>query len=123
MNSEFIRLPADTDPRTAFEAIDSARATLAVAVHADGTLAGILTRTGALRATLYSPAVDASGGLRTAAALGVNGEVAAKASLLIEAGVDIIEIGVPFSDPRTACWRRCGRYALWIHRFRSWLAT
>ena len=39
----------------------------------------MLTRTGALRATLYDPAVDAHGGLRIAAAVGVNGDVADKA--------------------------------------------
>ena len=54
----------DTEPRTAFDALDVARAPLAVAVGADGHLVGVLTRTGALRATLYQPAVDPSGGLR-----------------------------------------------------------
>ncbi len=70
----------DTEPRAAFDALDAARAPLAVAVGADGRLVGVLTRTGALRATLYQPAVDASGGLRIAAAIGVNGDVAAKAT-------------------------------------------
>ena len=52
----------------------------------------MLTRTGALRATLYRPAVDAAGGLRIAAAVGVNGDVAAKAEELLDAGVDCLVV-------------------------------
>lgn len=85
-------LPADADPREAFDALDAARAPLAVAVDADGALVGVLTRTGALRATLYTPAVDATGGLRIAAAVGVNGEVAVRAKELLDAGVDCLVV-------------------------------
>ena len=52
----------------------------------------MLTRTGALRATLYAPAVDASGGLRIAAAVGVNGDVAQRAEELLDAGVDCLVV-------------------------------
>ena len=85
-------IAADSDPRAAFDLIDAARAPLAVAVHEDGRLAGVLTRTGALRATLYTPAVDATGGLRIAAAVGVNGDVALRAKELLEAGVDCLVV-------------------------------
>jgi IMP dehydrogenase len=87
-----VRLPADADPRAAFEALDAAHAQLAVAVADDGTLVGVLTRTGALRATVYTPAVDARGGLRIAAAVGVSGDVAVKATELLEAGVDCLVV-------------------------------
>lgn len=83
-------VPADTDPRTVFDALDTARGGLALGVDADGRLVGVLTRTAALRATLYTPAVDAAGGLRVAAAVGVNGDVADKASRLLAAGVDVL---------------------------------
>ncbi len=92
MNPRPVLIPADTDPRSAFDAIDESRAALAVAVDPDGCLVGVLTRTGALRATLYQPAVDASGGLRVAAAVGVNGDVAAKARELLDAGVDCLVV-------------------------------
>ncbi len=85
-------IDADTDPRTAFDLIDAAHAPLAVAVDAEGRLAGVLTRTGALRATLYAPAVDERGGLRLAAAVGVNGDVAARAGELLGAGVDCLVV-------------------------------
>jgi IMP dehydrogenase len=61
-------------------------------VDGDGRLAGILTRKGALRATLYTPATDADGRLRVAAAVGINGDVAGKAAQLLAAGVDTLVI-------------------------------
>lgn len=45
-----------------------------------------------MRATLYSPALDSNGKLRIAAAIGINGDVAAKAKSLIESGADILVI-------------------------------
>lgn len=92
MRPSSVTILADTDPREAFDAIDRARSALAVAVDGEGRLVGVLTRAGALRATLYRPAVDADGGLRVAAAVGVNGDVAAKAEALLEAGVDCLVV-------------------------------
>jgi IMP dehydrogenase len=63
-----------------------------VLTSADDTLAGVLTRTGALRAGIYTPATDSAGRLRVGAAVGINGDVAAKARALAEAGVDVLVI-------------------------------
>ena len=63
---------------------------MAVLTEPDGSLAGVLTRIGAVRAGIYTPAVDAAGRLRIAAAVGINGDVAAKAQALAEAGVDVL---------------------------------
>ncbi len=92
MRRDLVTVAADADPRDVFDRLDAAKAPLAVAVAADGTLVGVLTRLGALRATLYTPAVDADGGLRVAAAVGVNGDVAAKAAALLDAGVDCLVV-------------------------------
>ena len=92
MNTDLVTVDADADPRAAYDALEAAKATLAVAVSSSGALLGVLTRLGALRATLYTPAVDASGGLRIAAAVGVNGDVAAKAAALLAAGVDCLVV-------------------------------
>lgn len=92
MRRDIVTVAADADPRVVFERLDAAKAPLAVAIGADGTLVGVLTRLGALRATLYTPAVDAGGRLRVAAAVGVNGEVAARAAGLVEAGVDCLVV-------------------------------
>jgi IMP dehydrogenase len=92
MHPNPVTIAADSDPRAAFDVLDSARVPMAPAVDSDGKLVGVLTRLGALRATLYQPAVDASGRLSVAAAVGVNGDVAAKAAALIEAGVDCLVV-------------------------------
>lgn len=90
--TDLIVVPADTEPRKIFEELHNRRQELALAVDADGRLAGVLTRTGALRADLYSPAVDAEGRLRVAAAIGVNSDVAPKAEALLAAGVDVLVV-------------------------------
>jgi IMP dehydrogenase len=92
MSRDLLLLDAATDPRDAFNQLEEAHRKLAPAVGPDGRLAGILTRTGALRATLYQPAVDARGRLRVAAALGINGDVAGKAKQLLDAGVDTLVV-------------------------------
>ncbi|MCF6474668.1 GuaB1 family IMP dehydrogenase-related protein [Nonomuraea sp. MG754425] len=92
MSSELLTLPAGLDPRAAFDRLHEGRHRLAPIVDGEGRLVGILTRTGALRATLYQPAVDARGRLRIAAAVGVNGDVAARAKELLEAGIDCLVV-------------------------------
>lgn len=92
MSPRTVTVGADADPRRAFDALDSGRVRVAPAVDGDGRLVGILTRNGALRATLYQPAVDGSGRLLVAAAVGVNGDVAVRARALVEAGVDCLVI-------------------------------
>jgi IMP dehydrogenase len=92
MSRDLLLLDADIDPREAFNKLDGANRRYAPAVDKDGKLAGILTRKGALRATLYSPAVDGQGRLRIAAAVGINGDVAGKAKQLLDAGVDTLVI-------------------------------
>ncbi|MEO8528807.1 MAG: IMP dehydrogenase, partial [Pseudolysinimonas sp.] len=79
---------ADT-PRSAFDALVAAGVDQANVVIAGETV-GSVTRTGALRGTIYRPAIDASGRLRVAAAVGINREVAAHARALADAGVDVL---------------------------------
>ncbi|MET2012123.1 GuaB1 family IMP dehydrogenase-related protein [Microbacterium chocolatum] len=83
------------------EDIGSSRAAFDVLVAADaatvcvverGHLVGTLSPRTALRSTLYRPAVDADGRLIVAAAVGINGDVAAKARALVAAGVDVLVV-------------------------------
>ncbi|MFE9451480.1 GuaB1 family IMP dehydrogenase-related protein [Streptomyces sp. NPDC006739] len=92
MSRDLLLLDAEIDPREAFHTLDAANRRYAPAVDAAGKLVGILTRKGALRATLYTPATDAQGRLRVAAAVGINGDVAGKAKQLLDAGVDTLVI-------------------------------
>ena len=75
--------------RRAFDAMDAAGSDFAP-VQRDGVLAGVLTRKGALRSTLYRPALDADGRLKVAAAVGINGDVAGRAAELLAAGVNVL---------------------------------
>lgn len=92
MSAELMTIPAGTEPREAFGMLHDFRHRLAPVVDGNGALVGVLTRTGALRSTLYTPAVDADGRLRVAAAVGINGDVTGKAAELLEAGVDTLVI-------------------------------
>jgi IMP dehydrogenase len=92
MSAELLTLPAGTDPERAFSLLHDGRHRVAPVVDSDGRCVGILTRTGALRATLYQPAVDRRGRLRIGAALGINGEAAGKAKLLLDAGADLLVV-------------------------------
>ena len=90
--TDLVTVPVGTDPRTVFDLLEHAPVDIAVLTDPDGRLAGVLTRTGAIRAGIYTPAVDAAGRLRIAAAVGINGDVAAKATALAEAGVDVLVV-------------------------------
>ncbi|MDF3051168.1 MAG: dehydrogenase family protein [Pseudonocardia sp.] len=85
-----LTLPLDSPPREVFDALGTRR--VALGLDSDGRVAGLLTPLGAVRAGIYTPAVDASGQLRTAAAVGINGDVAVKAKALLDGGVDVLVV-------------------------------
>jgi IMP dehydrogenase len=78
-------------PRAAFDALVSAGLDRADVVTG-GEVVGSVTRTQALRGTIYRPAVDGLGRLRVAAALGINRGIADKARALADAGVDVLVV-------------------------------
>jgi IMP dehydrogenase len=92
MTQELTMMPDTLDPRQAFEFLNERLRSVAPVVSASGDLVGIITRVGALRATLYTPATDTSGKLRIAAAVGINGDVADKAAKLVAAGADVLVV-------------------------------
>lgn len=92
MSKDLVTVPDSIEPRAAFEFLNNQRRKLAPVVDKSGNLVGILTRTAALRATLYQPAIDANKKLIIACAVGINGDVAAKAKALIAAGADVLVV-------------------------------
>jgi IMP dehydrogenase len=90
--TDFVTAPAGTEPRKIFDLLEHAPIDVAVVTNADGALAGVLTRTAAIRTGIYKPAVDTAGRLRIGAAVGINGDVASKARALAEVGVDVLVI-------------------------------
>ena len=92
MSKDLVTVPDSIEPREAFEFLNTQRRRLAPVVDKSGNLVGILTRTAALRATLYKPAIDKNSKLRIACAVGINGDVSAKAKALIEARADVLVV-------------------------------
>ena len=79
-------------PPTAFEQLGEKRLRVAPVLDDDGRLIGVITRKGALRSTIYRPAVDADGRLLIGAAVGINGDPAVRAKNLVAMGADVLVI-------------------------------
>ncbi|HWN27638.1 MAG TPA: GuaB1 family IMP dehydrogenase-related protein [Actinomycetospora sp.] len=91
MTREPLTIPAGTELPKIFDVLSGERVSAAPVVEGD-RLVGVITRKGALRSALYTPAVNADGHLLTSAAVGINGDVAAKASALLASGVDVLVV-------------------------------
>jgi IMP dehydrogenase len=104
MSADPFTLAAGTPPERAFSLLHDGRHRLAPVLDPDGRCVGIMTRTGALRATLYAPAVDSAGRLRVGVALGVNGDVATRAKLLLEAGADVLVVDTAHGHQEKMIW-------------------
>ncbi|NKR45684.1 hypothetical protein GS506_12090 [Rhodococcus hoagii] len=87
---DFATAPVTATPREVFGLLESRHDPLAVIVDDDGMLAGVLTRTGCDPGRHLLPLRRRAGPAAIAAAVGVNGDVAAKAKALAEAGADLL---------------------------------
>lgn len=93
MSTDVLSFEAGTPLETMFERLSQARVHCAPVLEGQ-KLVGVITRKGALRSTLYKPALDAQGRLRVAAALGITGDVKGRAEAMLAAGVDLLVIDV-----------------------------
>jgi IMP dehydrogenase len=91
MSTDLLCVEHGTSLAAAYDLLHEARRRVAPVVH-NGRLAGVLTQTGALRSTMYRPALDADGKLRIAAAIGINGDAAGKAKAVLAAGADALVV-------------------------------
>lgn len=101
MSTELLTLPDTVTPREAFDILHEKSRKVAPVVDADGKLVGVLTRSAALRASLYEPATDSNGKLRIGVAIGINGDVAGRAAALIEAGADVLVVDTAHGHQET----------------------
>ena len=101
MSTELLTLPDTVTPRESFDILHEKSRKVAPVVDADGKLVGVLTRSAALRASLYEPATDANGKLRIGVAIGINGDVAGRAAALIEAGADVLVVDTAHGHQET----------------------
>lgn len=91
MTREPLTVPAGTDLPKIFDVLSGERISAAPVVDGD-RLVGVVTKKGALRSAIYTPALNGAGQLLTSAAVGINGDVAGKASALLAAGVDVLVV-------------------------------
>ena len=92
MSRELVTVTDGTSARDAFDLLTANRRSMEPVVDADGRLVGVVTRKGALRSTTYEPALDATGRLMIAVAVGVNADPDTKAKALVELGADVLVI-------------------------------
>jgi IMP dehydrogenase len=74
------------------DALVEQRLSFAPVIDAHGVLVGAVTRKGALRSTIYKPALNARGEFLTSVAVGINGDPAQRARDLVALGVDVLVI-------------------------------
>jgi IMP dehydrogenase len=91
MTTDVLTLDASLEPAKMFDELAQSHVDFAPVVDGD-RLVGAVTRTGALRSTIYTPALDPSGRLQVGAAVGINGDIAGKAAALFEIGVDVLVV-------------------------------
>jgi IMP dehydrogenase len=92
MSRELVVIEDGAEPADIYDLLSDARLSVAPVVDGDGRLIGCATRKGALRSTIYRPAVDHDGRLMVAAAVGINGDPATKAKALLSFGADVLVI-------------------------------
>ncbi|KAA1425124.1 GuaB1 family IMP dehydrogenase-related protein [Mumia zhuanghuii] len=91
MSSDVLALDVADEPRAIFDALSERHLSYAPVLE-DGVLVGVATKKGALRSTLYTPALDPQGRLVIGAAIGINGDVSGKAKELLAMGVDVLVV-------------------------------
>ncbi len=74
------------------DALVEQRLSFAPVIDAQGVLVGAVTRKGALRSTIYKPALNAREEFLTSVAVGINGDPAQRARDLVALGVDVLVI-------------------------------
>ncbi len=92
MRRSLLLVGRDTSPEEIFDSVTGGGHELAIAVDADDRLLGVMTAKGALRTTLYRPALDQADRLMVGTAVGINGDVAGRAEALLTAGADVLVI-------------------------------
>jgi GMP reductase len=91
MTTDLLAVGKDQDLYAAFDLMTSHHLGVAPVLDGDQML-GVLTRKGILRSAIYRPALDTHGRLLVGAAMGVNGDVQAKAADLLAREADVLVV-------------------------------
>ncbi|MGB3685972.1 MAG: GuaB1 family IMP dehydrogenase-related protein [Ornithinimicrobium sp.] len=91
MSEPEVVISPNSDGRQAYQQMVAGHVDFAPVLDGHDLL-GVVTSRGLVRSAIYDPAVDDSGALRVGAAVGINGDVAARAYALLAAGVDVLVV-------------------------------
>ena len=92
MNPDMVLFTEQQSVEQMHDSLIEQRLNFAPVVNSSGTLLGAITRKGALRSTIYSPALDSQGQFLTSVAVGINADPAGRAKALVDLGVDVLVI-------------------------------
>ncbi len=92
MNPDMVLFTEKQSVEQMHDSLIEQRLNFAPVVNSSGILLGAITRKGALRSTIYSPALDSQGQFLTSVAVGINADPAGRAKALVDLGVDVLVI-------------------------------
>ena len=92
MTTDITLVEPEAAPKEVFDTLSARHQKVALAVNGQEQLVGIMTSKGALRSAIYSPALDHKSRLRAGVAIGINGDVTAKARAALEAEADVLVV-------------------------------
>jgi IMP dehydrogenase len=91
MSSQVVTVPAGLSPQKSFDFL-SKKLVDAAPVMDKTNFVGLVTKKGALRSSIYRPAVDKNNRLMVGVAIGIGGNVADKAARVLKFGADVIVV-------------------------------
>jgi IMP dehydrogenase len=101
MSRDVLTLDAQLSPEQMYHELERKRLNAAPVIQ-DGKVVGIMTQKNALRSTLYQPALNQKNELMIAAAIGINGDPAERATWLHNIGVDILVVDTAHGHQKKA---------------------
>ena len=99
MSTALVTFEENTPLPLIFERLAGDRLTAAPVLRGR-RLIGVITRHGALRSSIYRPALDAQGRLMAAVAIGINGDVKGRAQAMVRAGADLLVVDTAHGHQR-----------------------
>jgi IMP dehydrogenase len=91
MSTQIVTVPAGLNPQKSFELLTKKLVETAPVMD-NNKFVGLVSKKGALRSSIYKPAVDKNNRLMVAVAIGISGEVAVKANQALKLGADVIVV-------------------------------
>jgi IMP dehydrogenase len=101
MTRDLITVPSTQTPKEIFQTLHERRLSIAPVVNLDGTLAGVMTKKGCVRAVQYKPALNTNGHLLTAVAVRIRSGLDETLDILKQLGVDMIVLDTAHGHQKT----------------------